>query len=354
MAIFIFFIIFCAICSYIGSVWVDKGLPFLKVKKYYLIISGTVLALIIGLRADTVGTDSMHYSFFWRLSNQINWSQILEYREPFFILLEKIFRATSNDYTIFFLGVAVICVWGVGTLFYRYSEKPFISYVSLLSLSYIYFFMSGLRQSIAIAIIMFSYKYVRERKLIPFLLLVALAYGFHNTAVIFLLAYPIANVKINWKHFTCIGVAYCASIFASSLILTFLFEILSWERLIVYEKATSTLSLSGFIIQFCIMLFCMYYYPKRLKQVPEDLSLYNIMFLGLIFQVFTPIIGEFFRLSMYFSIFNTVLAANAYSAESNKQLQAIVGIGIIGIFILYYLLFSGPNPSIIPYKLANF
>ena len=58
------------------------------------------------------------------------------------------------------------------------------------------FFLSGMRQMLAIAILLFAYDKLREKKPIPFLLLVLLAVTVHSSAVLFLLLYPSATRKI--------------------------------------------------------------------------------------------------------------------------------------------------------------
>lgn len=67
------------------------------------------------------------------------------------------------------------------------------------------------------------------------------------------------------------------------------------------------------------MLFCIFYYKENIREESKDISLYNLMFMGLVFQTFTPIIGEFFRISMYFSILNIALIPNTLIMEKIRR-----------------------------------
>ena len=53
------------------------------------------------------------------------------------------------------------------------------------------------------AICVLALDFVKEKKLIPFLLLVLLAYFFHKSAMVFLLIYPLCSIKqTDWMIFT--------------------------------------------------------------------------------------------------------------------------------------------------------
>ena len=54
-----------------------------------------------------------------------------------------------------------------------------------------------MRQGMAMAILLFSFKYIKERKLLMFLFMMYLAVGFHTSATVFIIAYWIVLIPMN-------------------------------------------------------------------------------------------------------------------------------------------------------------
>lgn len=59
------------------------------------------------------------------------------------------------------------------------------------------FSLSGMRQSIGVAMMLYGIKYIYKRKIIPFVVLLIVASLFHTSAMIFLLFYFSKDIKIN-------------------------------------------------------------------------------------------------------------------------------------------------------------
>lgn len=354
MTIFYFFLIFCFFWWRAVRVAARNMVNYEQRKKQFLIIGISIfLLVIIGFRHYSIGRDTESYvtSF---LNNQITFSdfRFWDFPEPLHSLLVVFVSSFTNNYTVYLTVAASFFVISVGIFVNRYSESPMISYIALLSLGYVYFSMAGLRQSIAIAVLLFAYKYVHERKLLKFLLLVAIAYGFHNTAIIFVIIYPIAKWKVTWKNFAVLGVAYFVMRVGGEYLRYFLFEVVKWERFKGYESYESSINLSGFIIQLAIILFCMLYYKQLTEKESHNVTLYNMAFVGAFIQLLTPIIGELFRLALYFSIFNIALIANVCRLDKEHINKHVVSFLVCLVLIIYFVFFSGQDATIIPYKFA--
>ena len=132
-------------------------------------------------------------------------------------------------------------------------------------------------------------------------------------------------------------------------IISFLFNTLALDRFSHYEDVDSSISLSGFFIQLAIATYCLVYYKKTIKRDAKNIIFYNLMFLGLLFQMFTPIIGEFFRLSLYFNIFNIILIPNVLMSKNQNNIRALEYLCILLILLLYFT-FSSQGSIISAYK----
>ena len=90
----------------------------------------------------------------------------------------------------------------------HYSEDYLISILLFIVLGIMGFCMAGMRQAIAIGILMFAYRYARERRLFSFLLCCLIAFGFHNSSLVFIFIYPLLAIKkINLKFWIAFGIA---------------------------------------------------------------------------------------------------------------------------------------------------
>lgn len=364
MGVFILYIVFVFLFSLVfyrfNKNRSDRGFTELDViklkktkKKIYVTLCGLMLFLIGGLRHYTVGTDTPDYvdvfrTWIYRPLSSLDFSG--SRNEFAYAALNKFVSLFTTNYTWFLLVVSLIFAVSICVLIYRYSKEPVISFICVLTLGLFYFSMAGLRQIIAMSICFFAYKYIRERKPIKFLILLTIAYFFHNTAIIFLMAYPLARMKIGLKQIIALLIVFLIGIFYKSQIMHFIFEVLKWERIETYQNREITLSLSGFFIQLAVLVFCLYYYRDTVEKDKDDLSLYNMVFIGAMFQSLTVVIAEFFRISMYFSSFNIILIANAIMSEKNIKIRALVYFIVCVLLLAYYFVFSYDSGGIYPYK----
>lgn len=309
----------------------------------FVIIAGFLLFIIAALRTIEFGPDVRRYiNMFVELPYRNLsdlWMNFLTGtgKDPFFYFFSKLISITGASYQVWLAILSGIFIYSVTKLIHKYSDEHYISYIALISLGYFYFSLTGLRQAMALSMILLSYSPLRERKLVPFIALVIFGSLFHSTALIFLIAYPLVNMKIGFKHILGVGLALSLSVFFSGYI-RYLVGMLGWtDTMIAYAVRETSLTYSGFIIQLFIFLFCLFYKDAVLKIDNKNLSLYNLLFLGLIFQAFTTVIAEFFRISMYFSIFSIVLIPKAIAAEKNKHLRVIIYFAVFAALIIYII-----------------
>ena len=73
---------------------------------------------------------------------------------------------------------------------------PFLSLALYICFGFYSFIFSGLRQAIALAITYISYDFIKKRQLWKFTLTILVASTFHKSAIFFLPAYFIAQLKV--------------------------------------------------------------------------------------------------------------------------------------------------------------
>lgn len=317
-------------------------------KKHLVISACVMLFLYAALRAHNLQPDIPVYVDYYNTYSKFSLERILsffnsEQKDPFYYVFSWFFSRVFPDVQWWLAFVALVYLISVGILIYKESEAPLLSFLAFLTLEYFEFSLSGLRQALALSFTMLSFFSIKKKKWIVFVLLVLLASLFHRSALIFLIVYPIAHSRVGKLHLVVAIIVGIMFLVGEDYIRDFMRKYLTDGQYEGYVDRTVGLSFSGFIIQGAIFIFCFLYYPAVSRKYESANVLYNMVFIGLLFRLFSSMIAEVFRISMYFSIFNIILITMAISVEKDKKTRAIEAFGVGFLFIAYMLLTGIPE-----------
>jgi hypothetical protein len=144
--------------------------------------------LFSGFSLYTSYQDVFDKALFRKTSEQIEWV---------FVLLNKlVFDAGLPFYTVTFVMILLSVSLKFTTIYQNLALPALGAFMYYMPL---YFFEDSgqIRQGMAVAICVFSFRYIKTRNLKMFLLLMYLALGFHKTAIIFIPAYWIVKIPMN-------------------------------------------------------------------------------------------------------------------------------------------------------------
>ena len=171
--------IFIIIILLIGAITEVFGIK--KNAKIYFVISAILVALFSGLRYNTGADWGAYEPIFYqmpKLGNVINW-------EVGFYWVSLIFYYVFGNYYVLQFAVSAFLVYSVARFLWKYTDYPIFS----LLLFFVMFtinnmlLMALVRQSIAVAIILFGYKYIINKSLGKYIIIVVLACMFHISAI---------------------------------------------------------------------------------------------------------------------------------------------------------------------------
>lgn len=331
------------------AIFLKDKLKTLPMRKFAIFLYGFPLVLISGFRHSSVGNDTIGYLEYFNSVAILDFKLLLEEREPGFSFLIKLISGISTNPVFLLTCIATLFTTSISVIIYRYSKSYSSSYILLVSLGIFVFSMTGLRQILAMSILIASVEFIFQRRLFPFLLFCLLSFFVHNTALIFIPAYFLYNVKFDLKHllaFLTIGII--ANIFQEFFFII-LFKLIYLERFIHYENAMTSLSLSGFYIQLIIIIFCAFSYKNIIYKNHENMFFFNLMIIGVLFQFLTPIFAEFFRVSLYFNIFSVILVSNVIKGNIKFEHSFMKYLCVVLISIFYFSI-SSQNRIISDYK----
>lgn len=317
-----------------------------KKEKIVAVVGAVVLFLVAALRDKTVGIDTPGYVNHYNILASLDFGTLKEYilnnpdkyKDPTFYYTGWIFSRVLSNPQWWLCAISLIYIIAVGKLIYKESQQTALSWLILVSLSFYSISLTGLRQTVAMSILILGYPFLKERRLIPFIITVLIASLYHQTSLVFLMIYPIATKRIGIYHIVFAAVAFIVFYAFQDWLLNFLGDVLQDDRFKSYTGGeASQLTMAGFAIQTVCLIFALYYYKELTSKDETAIILYNLSFVGWVIQIFSSFIAEFFRVSMYFSIFNIILVANAASMEKDKRSRSILQMVVAIIFILYMI-----------------
>lgn len=258
--------------------------------------------------------------------------------EKGYIILMSLFNALGFDFNEFLLSLGILCSIGLFFVFTRYSKLLYLVVAIFFAKGFLFYFFTAQRQIIAMTICWLAIKFVIKKKLLKFILLVALASFFHTSAITFIILYPISRLK-----FTNIKVIYLiiGSFLVGVLKIGSAFGIFISQYLPFsadkLNKYLSTGSLGVNILNFVemvpILLIVLHFRKKIEVKIPHFNIFFN-MYILFIMMTFAFYDFDFIaRIKGYFVIGYIIILSSLVYIPLKKN----VGIGIVFLLLLYCL-----------------
>ena len=218
-----------------------------KKKKTYLIIVGLALATLLSLRGENYSRvyDMRIYMEFFERTANAKWSTLFvnpEF-EVGFVALNKILSYISHSGRTIVVFHAFFCVYSVCRFIYKNTNEVFWAFLFFFSLGNMGFFLTGMRQAIAICVCLFAIEKAKQKKLFLFVALNLIACSIHQSALIFVTLYLFLRLNVFRRNKKAIVFPIALMIIFSSQIIRF-GQVLSDE---VYGAETATFSFNGIV-----------------------------------------------------------------------------------------------------------
>lgn len=323
------------------------------------------LFLLLALRSWDIGlndTRNVYHSLFIRISDipDLKTAIIdshLMYEPLMSIYVWIITRLTSN-FQIFIAISAFFPIVAMNSLISHEQNKKLV-YLSVLYFFSMYFFYASfmIKQYIAVSIIVFSYRYLKEENYKKYFLCVVIAALFHKSAWVLLAIIPLVKwMCFNKKTYLIIGALIGFGVVFSDSLLTLIFRLDPtglYEHYFnhgIYSSGGRAFNL-GMIIYVVILVLCA---VRRRYVSPEKYKKYNNLLilssLNCIVNSYSGTVTEFYRLAIYFGVFNCLLIPNAIETIQNTRYKKNMEFLCIVVMIVYGLSRSAYNSNCVPYK----
>ena len=249
-----------------------------KNKKIFLFITFFALFLFSGLRAPSVGIDTRTYIEWFNFisSHELKESLIHIKAEQGFIIFMYLLTFLGNA-QIFIIISSLFILFAVARTIYKYSSSPMAS--TLIFTIFIFSrTMNGIRQYMALAIVLLAVPYLVNQKPIKYIICVIIASYFHISALLLVLFsfFSINKVELSKMKLRIIIIISMIATFNYDLIIEYIYIIMPKYERFKYGSANGEgdLSVPWLLIEIAIfILVVLYVYKKEInKSVLSNVS----------------------------------------------------------------------------------
>lgn len=320
-------------------------------KLIFVFLSYIPLTFISAMRYD-VGTDYFSYQYIY-----MGMVDTERYEFGFMLFNGILKRISSFPQTFFIVSSIFICVIYI-TSIYKYSIDPSFSILLfLINRDYTESF-NTIRMYMAIMITMFAIQYIKQKRIIPVLIITIIAMLFHISAAILLVLFVLYFIDLTPRKGLIIAIFV---LIFSNLI----FNIVKWltisytNRQIYFDDQTLikrvNFSWTDFLIylSFFILISCIY---KDIKNNKNIKLLYAASLTGMIIALSGSFFaGTLIRMAYYmnpiFAIYIPELLANIQKKNLRNIFKffIILFYTIIWVWVVFY-----QDNNFLPYNFADF
>lgn len=314
-------------------------------KKRTILCFSIFLFLFAALRSKYVGTDTYGYCVEYERVAKLSMKSVMaeHYRDPMYPIFTKLLSYISTNPQTLLAAIALIEVIGLAS-FANSLKKPYLFYLLFITLRMYSFTLAGLRQTIAISILMFALPLLEKKKISIFIALVFFAATFHSSALVVLLYIPLILTQHTfiWS-FSAISVALIDVLSGYSLT-RFFSNVLFKERYDNYIKtalATNTHLTSTFLVYFVFFIAIIVFYKQIKKEQPKISFYLKAASIGMMFSLMSQGFPNLFRIAYYFMIY--LFASVPSLIESFPKSNRYVLVFAISLLLIaqYYFFGSG-------------
>lgn len=328
-------------------------------KQFLCIVSFLVLFAFSALRSETVGGDLARYLPEYDTVCATPFRTIFEVssREPGFLFLEKVLGFISSDHRWYLMVTSFVTL----VLFFNIITQSVDRCFAAILLFYLVLYSNSfniVRASMATAICMNSYRFICERKFIPFCLVVASACLIQKTAIAFFPIYFLYGRRLN--PWVVIAIIFGVFIFAMGLSGSSIMAFINANSMISLDEGmdsylNETPSLLNPMFLFLLGLTCLGLYGQTITKKRDKLLDFFVLVMAMAtcIQAFSSVFTLMNRLALFYYSFIILyvpyLLKYVYRIRSNKWIL-FAGVGLL----LFYMFANGlvEDPQeITPYTL---
>ena len=313
---------------------------------YFVVI--LVLALVSGLRYR-VGADYMAYYYGYQGYIDDLPNSIRLWDEPGYGVLAWIGAHFYNNGASAIFLAALITVGLSLIIIFKHTNRVLLASFLYVTLGCWHGSFNGIRQYLAAAVLFYGFDYLRDRKLLRWIMVVFIASLFHRSVVVMVVLYFITDIKINWKNLLLVLSVTILLVFSFNRQITFANFIMGkdYNPLGGYTShAVNRLR----VMAACVPAVAFYVEYRDYDEVTKEETFYiNISIFHAAIRVATMNSALLYRIGIYTTLFQVLAITELLKGVSSVN-RRIITLGIVIMqYIMWWYEISGSS-NLIPFQ----
>ncbi len=313
-----------------------------------------IFLILLSLRSVQCGIDLKNYLHFFNQVKGVGFVGLFsKYLEPGYFVLAKFTQIFTDSFQVLIAMISLLTVIPLWKMYRKETTNAYLTVVLFATVAPFTVYFSGLRQILAVTLGIPAYYYTKKKKLVQFVLIVALAFVFHQSALLLFILYPLYHVKLNKNSFYFVAPAMLAVMLFGKQIFAFLLRFMGERYIQRYADITSTGAYAVLILMFIFALYA-YIIPDEKKMDADTLGLRNILLLCAVIQCFAPVNTIAMRMNYYFLIFLPILIPRiADAAKPHYKKLAAMSVVVMNLVFTAWFFYNayrgGDALNVFPY-----
>lgn len=309
---------------------------------FFALATFALLVYFAGQRSYIFDTTDYQYSYENYFTGDLE--EIIELingtrqeKGPLFKILLVLFKHfTNGTYNDWFTFVALIQCVSIAVFLYKYSINFTYSVYFFFTTSTFLWLVNGMRQFLAVAIILFFVDWIKERKTIPFIIVIIIAYFIHSSALFWVPVYFIINYEPWSKKFVILSIIITIALF--------IYSRSSWVEDSDYAYLSTQANQVGVkplrVLVMAVPTIIAFIQRKRIKELTDPfvkvwINLSVITTECYIVGMFTS--GTMGRMPVYFQLYNLLLLPWLLKKAFDESMgKSILIASLIGYFLYFW------------------
>lgn len=340
---------------------------FKYLKSELVVLPFIFLMILFAAVRNDVGADYQQYFHYYNEIKPFNFDSEVANRFEFgFFLIASILKYLHAGSPVFFAVISTIILINVLIISYRFKGDLAITLFIYFCLFYLHQNFNIIRHGLMISFTWLAFSYAKERKLLIFILLIAIAFTFHKIAIFFLPFYWL--LKVDLKRWQAILFLAIASVFYFYDVITaillriipsgdILYKLVYYKD--YYYATYGNTSKYSITLGILFYLFILIWFILRKKKIDLD---DDIQFIGmaLFWALISFFIFNYFRIIVE-RICNTLFLSLCFlipfffkQTLKNEKILYYLLIVLTGFLFLYRNILSGGGNDFLPYEFYHF
>lgn len=303
-----------------------------KVRLYYAACG--FLILMFALQDYSVSGDSDEYMKQYEIIKTLPFSEFFAHKfEIGYVLLNRLLSTLFDSDRVLYLCMSILIMVPFSIWMEKEAPNPMMAMMTFVAIGFYFHSVVLWRQMLAMAILTFSHRYIRERRLVPFLLTVFIAMLFHQSSAVFILAYIAYALPINkWMVIAAAGIGATMIVLGKPImwfINTYIYSTYN-ESFFGYDGGVTML-----VVMWVFTLLVYWLMRDRLEE-PQIKLLFMMMLIAVAIHPVVFTFGNWFRIVMYFRVAMVLLIPELYvtvfQQRENNKILSLLEKGTPGIY----------------------